>query len=324
MPNHPNIPPVKVSEPELIQRLQRPDGMVDVVLDTDTYNEIDDQYALAYLLLNPEKANVKAIYAAPFSNEKAATPEIGMRKSHDEIMNILQLMGREDMMQHVYEGSTEYLPDESTPVMSPAAGHLVKTAMAHTPEQPLYVIALAAITNVSSALLIEPAIRDRIVVVWLGGQALHWHDNYEFNLRQDIAAARVLMGCGAAVVLVPCKGVVSAFSTTEPELREHLKGHNPLCDYLYSYTTSEVSGYKGQVKCWSKPIWDVTAVGWLLSDQFMLDELIPSPIPEYDHRWGQDKRRHLIRYVYHINRDKLFEDLFHKLASCNPVQSLQN
>lgn len=312
----PNISPVKVNETDLLRRLQRPQDVVDVVLDTDTYNEIDDQYALAYLLKCPERANVQAIYAAPFSNEKAATPAIGVSRSYDEIQNILRLMGREEMLDRVYRGCEAYLPDETTPVLSPAAEDLVNRAMAHTSDNPLYVIALAAITNVASALLMEPAIRDRIVVVWLGGHALHWHDNYEFNLRQDVAGARVLMGCGAAVVLVPCMGVVSAFTTTEPELREHLKGKNALCDYLYSYTTSEVSNYEGQVKCWSKPIWDVTAVAWLLSDEFMLDELIPSPIPEYDHRWGQDKRRHLVRYVYQINRDKLFTNLFQKLASC--------
>lgn len=307
--------PVKVDEAALFRRLKRPQGVVDVVLDTDTYNEIDDQYALAYLLLNPQRARVQAIYAAPFSNRKAETPAIGVQKSYEEIRHILCLMGREEMLDKVYPGCECYLPDEQTPVDSPAVRNLVALAMAHSPDEPLYVIALAAITNVASALLLEPAIRDRIVVVWLGGNALHWHDNYEFNLRQDVAGARVLLGCGAAVVLVPCMGVVPAFATTEPELREYLKGKNALCDYLYDYTTSEVSGYRGQVKCWSKPIWDVTAVGWLLSGDFMLDELIPSPIPEYDHRWGRDKRRHLVRYVYHIQRDKLFADLFARLTS---------
>ena len=36
----------------LVKRLQRPAHPVDVVLDTDAYNEIDDQYAIAYLLLH--------------------------------------------------------------------------------------------------------------------------------------------------------------------------------------------------------------------------------------------------------------------------------
>jgi hypothetical protein len=55
-------------------------------------------------------------------------------------------------------------------------------------------------------------------------------------------------------------------------------------------------------------------VGWLLDGDFMQDRLEPSPIPEYDHHWSRDPRRHLYRYVYHINRDKLFGELFRKLA----------
>lgn len=305
--------PVQVDNAALLRRLQRPDGMADVVLDTDTYNEIDDQFALAYLIKNDEKLNLKAIYAAPFSNDKAETPAIGMQKSYDEIRHILTLMGREDLFNCTYYGSEGYLPDEDTPVQSDAARHLAQLAMEYTPEKPLYVIAIAAITNVASALLLNPEIADRIVIVWLGGHALHWHDNREFNLKQDIAAARVVLGCGAAVVLLPCMGVVEAFSTTAPELRENLQGKNALCDYLCSYTIDQCSRIR-KCPCWSKTIWDVTAVAWLLDGRFMQDEIITSPIPEYDHHWGQDKRRHLIRYVYHVNRDALFEDLFAKLT----------
>ena len=48
----------------LLQRLQFPTKKVRMVLDTDTYNEIDDQFALVYALLCPEKLNVEAVYAA--------------------------------------------------------------------------------------------------------------------------------------------------------------------------------------------------------------------------------------------------------------------
>jgi len=40
-----------------------------VVLDTDTYNEVDDQFALAHLLLAPELVRLEAVYAAPFFND---------------------------------------------------------------------------------------------------------------------------------------------------------------------------------------------------------------------------------------------------------------
>lgn len=49
-----------------IKNLSVPTGDIDVVLDTDAYNEIDDQFAIAYLLISNEKLNTKAIYAAPF------------------------------------------------------------------------------------------------------------------------------------------------------------------------------------------------------------------------------------------------------------------
>ena len=305
--------PPAVDQSKLLRRLEQPAGPADVVLDTDTYNEIDDQYALAYLVLNEKQLHLQAVYAAPFCNRKAASPSEGMEKSRAEIANILNLMNRADLLNIVYDGSRNYLSDEKTPVDSPAARDLAERAMRYTPEKPLYVIAIAAITNIASALLINPEIRDRIVVVWLGGNALHWPHNHEFNLFQDIAAARVVLGCGTAVVLLPCRGVVSAFATTEYELRENLKGKNALCDYLYSYTSSECRA-SSKEKNWSKPIWDVTAVAWLLGG-YTQDQMITSPIPEYDHRWGQDCRRHVIRYVYHINRDKLFDDLFEKLRS---------
>jgi len=295
------------------RRLVHPDHPVDVVLDTDTYNEIDDQYALSYLVLNSEKLRLKGLYAAPFWNAKSDSPADGMEKSYREMENILTLLDRRDLLEIAHRGSTEYLADEHTPVISDAANDLAQLAMNYTPEEPLYVIAIGAITNVASALLINPEIRDRIVIVWLGGHALNWHDNAEFNLMQDIAAARVVLGCGAAVVMLPCMGVVSGFTTSGPELEHWLKGKNKLCDYLCKVTTEEAT-HRNPVKTWTRVIWDVTAVAWLLDGKFMEDTVIPSPIPEYGFRWAQDPRRHPVKYVYHINRDRLFEDLFKKLS----------
>lgn len=169
-----------------LQRLNRPEGPVDVVLDTDTYNEIDDQYALAYLIKSEEKLHLKAVYAAPFHNEKSSGPEDGMEKSYQEIHHILDLMEKQELKEHVYRGSAQYLPDEETPVASDAAAHLAALALGYTPEKPLYVIAIGAITNVASALLMKPEIKDRIVLIWLGGNAHEWPDNKEFNLFQDV------------------------------------------------------------------------------------------------------------------------------------------
>lgn len=294
-------------------RLEKPEGPVDVVLDTDTYNEVDDQFALSYLIKSSDELNLKAIYAAPFYNYRVNSAKEGMERSHKEIYKILDLLKREDLKSSVYKGSDEFLSDEKTPVYSDAAKHLAELAMNYTEEKPLYVIAIAAITNIASALLINPDIAKRIVIVWLGGNALDWPNNREFNCRQDVASVRVVFDSKAAMVLVPCVGVVSAFATTKHELEYWLKGKNELCDYLCSeFALEEVEAKRG--KCASKPIWDVTAVAWLLKGNFMIDRLEHAPIPEYDDHWAFDHNRPLIRYVYHIHRDKLMEDLFTKLA----------
>ena len=304
---------MSIDNARLIRRLEKPKGRVDVVIDTDTYNEIDDQYALSYLIKSDEKLDLKAIYAAPFFNEKSTGPADGMEKSYREIMNVLTLLEREDLKEHVYRGSTEYLPSKTEPVISDAAKDLAERAMNYTEEHPLYVVAIAAITNVASALLLNPDIKNRIVLIWLGGNATNWPDNKEFNLYQDVAGARIVFGCGVPLVQLPCMGVVSAFTTSGPELEYHLRGKNKLCDYLVNVTTTEAAACNGG-PVWTRPIWDVTAVAWLLDGDFEEDCLIHSPIPEYDNRYAFDNNRHFIKYVYHIKRDKLFADLFAKLS----------
>lgn len=304
---------MSIDNARLIRRLEKPKGRVDVVIDTDTYNEIDDQYALSYLIKSDEKLDLKAIYAAPFFNEKSTGPADGMEKSYREIMNVLTLLEREDLKEHVYRGSTEYLPSETEPVISDAAKDLAERAMNYTEEHPLYVVAIAAITNVASALLLNPDIKNRIVLIWLGGNATNWPDNKEFNLYQDVAGARIVFGCGVPLVQLPCMGVVSAFTTSGPELEYHLREKNKLCDYLVNVTTTEAAACNGG-PVWTRPIWDVTAVAWLLDGDFEEDCLIHSPIPEYDNRYAFDNNRHFIKYVYHIKRDKLFADLFAKLS----------
>ena len=295
--------------------LQPPNGKVDAVVDTDAYNEIDDQFAIAYMLRSPERMNVKAFCAAPFFNSNSTSPEDGMYRSYDEILKLLKLANREDMIPHVHRGSVRYLPDEKTPVPSDAADFLVRLSGEYTTENPLYIVAIGAITNVASALLLDPEMKERVVIVWLGGHAHHWIHNGEFNLMQDVAAARIIFGGGVPFVQLPCCGVVDRFTTSRYELEHWLKGKNPLADYLARNTIDAAESYAAG-KPWTRVIWDVTAVAWLLNDnqRFMTDELRHSPIPEYDNRYAFDNTRHFMKYVTGINRDALFQDLFTKLA----------
>lgn len=287
---------------------------VDMILDTDTYNEIDDQFAIAYMLHSPEMLTVKAITAAPFFNEKSSGPADGMEKSYQEILKLLKLDGREELNDIVYRGATEYLPDENTPVVSDAAKIMVELSKNYTKEEPLYIAAIGAITNVASALLMDPTMAERVVVIFLGGHALTEPDTHEFNMMQDVAAARVVFGCEVPLVHLPANGVVEQLRTTEFELRHWLEGKSPLADYLAKNTIEEADSYaKGRP--WSRVIWDISSIAWLLnqSGKLMQGRAEVSPIPEYDHHYGYDSRRKMIHYVYKVNRDAILEDLFTRI-----------
>lgn len=292
--------------------LDTPKWPIDVVIDSDTYNEIDDQFAICYALRSPEKLNVKAIYAAPFLNQHSVSPEDGMLKSEAEIRKLLNLLGEE---RTVCAGSRQFMTDEQTPVISPAAEDLCRRAMDYSPEKPLYIVALGAITNIAGALMMKPEIADRIVIVWLGGHALEWEDNYEFNLRQDIPAARVVYQSGAPLVMLPAQQVVSSLATTGPELEYWLRGKSPLCDYLVQHTVDEVKSY-AEGRAWSRVIWDVAAVAYLLNEERRLlrSRLMPTPLPGYDHRWHFPEGTPPCRYVYYVSRDDIFTDMFAKLV----------
>ena len=294
---------------EKLRNLEVPSGPIDVVLDTDAYAEIDDQFAITYLLKSKEKLNTKAIYAAPLF--QLGSVKAGMERSYEEIMKLLSLLKMEE---NVLFGSCEFLSDENTPVISPAALDLAERVENYSPRNPLYVVAIGAITNIASAIMLNPKVKENTVIVWLGGHAHHYHDTKEFNMRFDYAAARVVMSSGVPLVQLPCMGVVSAFTVSKPELEYWLLGKNPIATYLAENTIKAADSY-ALGKPWTRPIWDVTAVAWLLNegDRFMNSRIERVKLPDYDGKYssvGGD-----IRYVYHIKRDSLMEDLINKILS---------
>lgn len=299
----------KLSEARRLERLAPPAGRAEMVLDTDTFNEIDDQFAVVQSLLSPERLAVQAIYAAPFHNARSTGPADGMEKSHEEI---LRLLNRLDVSPEgfVFRGSTSFLPAEGQPVESPAAADLVRRAMDRPADgDPLYVVAIGAITNVASALLAEPRLVERIVVVWLGGHAYHWPTAHEFNLKQDVPAARVVFDSGVPLVQVPCNPVASHLLTTLAEIECWAAGQGAIGDYLCEIFKTYSDDHLG----WAKVLWDLSGPGWLLKADWVPTHLVPSPILTDQVTWSFDAARHRVRVATHVNRNGIFRDLFTKL-----------
>ncbi|WP_299091476.1 nucleoside hydrolase [uncultured Metabacillus sp.] len=150
----------------------------------------------------------------------------------------------------VYKGSTYYLSDLNQPQINEATLDLVKRAMEADEDDPLFVLAIGAITNMPSAILIEPKIIEKIVVVWLSGNALHLPDIAEFNLKQDVLAARLIFDCGVPFVQIPYMGVTSHLHTTLLEINQYVRGQGRIGNFL----AERFEGYHDDHFAYSKVI----------------------------------------------------------------------
>ena len=303
----------RLSASDRVALLEPPDGDVEVVLDTDAYNEIDDQFALVYAFLS-DPIDVRAAYAAPFDNRRVEGPAAGMERSYEELLRLLELLDHPDPSGTAFRGATGYTADAGGPVESPATEDLIRRARGRgEDEDPLYVLAIGAPTNVASAIERAPDIVGNVVIVWLGGQPLDWQSADEFNLRQDLRASRTLLDSGVPLVLVPCKNVAEHVRTTVPELEHHLSGGGELSEYLLGifaeYRRSE------DRNAWSKEIWDLAPVAYLLEHEWVPTHLVHSPRLSEDLRYGRDTSRHLVRVAMDARRDHVLGDLFEKLGS---------
>lgn len=310
MANKPHISPGPgfVTEEHRVQVLtgkrQPPSRMV---IDSDAFNEIDDQFALIHALISPELANLEAIYAAPFQNARVADPAEGMHKNLDEIHRVLAFMPGRQVA--AFAGAAQWMTATGGPVPSAACSDLIERAREGT--SPLYVVAIGAPTNVASALLADPGIAGRIVVVWLGGNALGWRTAAEFNLQQDPAASRVLLDSGVPLVHIPCKGVADRLITTRGEIDQYVRPAGQIGAMLAKLYDDFVPDEPGR----SKVIWDLAATAWVLQPDSMVTELTSSPVLSSEMTWSRDPQRHLILEVTEVKRDEIFGDLFRRLSS---------
>lgn len=173
------------------------DGGIRVIVDTDCFNECDDQYCVAHILMTP-RFDVKAVIAEQFGTI-ANIPE-SEQQSYDEIHKIVKLMGLEGEV-NILHGAPDAIKDEYTPADSEGARYIIEEAMKDDP-RPLFVCNQGAATNLASAYLMEPKIADRLTAIWIGG-GIYPHGGFEYNLCNDINAARVLFKSDMELWQVP-------------------------------------------------------------------------------------------------------------------------
>lgn len=97
---------------QFLRNLETPTSPVDVVLDTDAFNEVDDRYAIAYLLRSKEKLNEKAIYAAPYLHDRVENVRLPKDNGYygeelpDKKMGYVYYLYRDPLMKDLFDKLT--------------------------------------------------------------------------------------------------------------------------------------------------------------------------------------------------------------------------
>jgi inosine-uridine nucleoside N-ribohydrolase len=205
---------------------QEANQLIPVIFDTDANNELDDQHALAYLLLNDEVFSTIGITVN-------ATRSGGAIGEHvKEAQRVVELCGLKGKIP-VYAGADGDFPEiRETLSRADYDGHkavdfIIKEAMKQR-DQKLVFLPVGKLTNIALALEKEPAIADKIRVVWLGA---NYPKPGEYNLNNDTASMNYVLSTNVPFEMVTVRygdpSGTSAVMVSREEVNEKMPGLGP-------------------------------------------------------------------------------------------------
>ncbi len=286
-----------------------------VIVHTDCKNEADDQFALAHHLMTP-KFDVVGIIAGHFNANTHFYPAGTTAKaSYDEVMKVIELMGlTEEYGEKVVKGAEYPMIDEETPQPSDGAQMIIDEAMKES-DHPLFVVFQGGITDLASAILMEPAICDRMTAVWIGG-GMYPSGGFEFNLLQDIKAANVAFASTMPFWQIPIN-VYKQMAVSLAELQVRVKPYGEIGKYLFEQMV-EFNDKLGELMIWphgeSWGLGDQGTVTVLLEEQQRMNyDWIPAPRITDDMFYIHEQNNRPIRVYHTLDTRLTMEDFYAKL-----------
>ena len=284
------------------------------IVHTDAKNEADDQFTIAHAVMTP-KLDVRGIVAGHFNKSTIPYPDgTTAAASYAEIEKILNLMHVRDRY-NVYLGAPHPIPDEKTPIESDGAKFIVEEAMKED-DRPLFIGMMGAITDLASAILMEPRICERMTCIWIGGD-VYPEGGQEFNLMQDINGANVVFASKMPVWQVT-KQVYKSFTISLAELQVKVKPYGQIGNYLFQQMV-DFNTKTGENMRWPHgEIWNLGDEGVVAA---IMDEpqhvsgftMQPAPRVNEDMSYTLGTIDKQIRVYHEMNARLDLEDLFAKL-----------
>lgn len=174
-----------------------------VMIDNDFGGDRDGLFQLVHHILSPS-VEIRGIISSHYKSGGFSKPsEKTATNGFVTVKELLATMKLSDKFL-AYEGSNAGLSSAQQPQVSDGAKAIVKEAMRADTKSPLYIVCGAGLTTIASAYLMEPAIANRITLIWIGGPEYNdlaipppGYTALEYNMGIDIIAGQVIFNTSA-------------------------------------------------------------------------------------------------------------------------------
>ncbi len=280
-----------------------------VVLTTDCGVEIDDQWALAHILLSPE-LQLRGVVAT-----HASTVRLGPATSAAEAARVVARVATpKGAAIPIVRGADVPLQDASTPRTNAGVKLLVSASRSFSRERPLVILSTGAATDIASAILEDPSFADRVAIVAMGFQDWPSGGN-EFNIANDPLAWQVILR--SRVRLVVGSGSVGrqALRLTASEAAAVMRPHGETGEYLYqlfdSWLTRNAELAARMVAPGAWAIWDEIVVAYVL--RLAQGEQMVRPQLQPDFFFVHPRTRERITWIRQLDAEGLWRDFGRKI-----------
>lgn len=270
-----------------------------LILDADTGNEVDDLYAIARALVEPSW-EILALTAAHWQTSQWAEDNT-MENSYR--LNQL-LVGELGLSVSTLRGGAARMYDWGDQARHSAAAYEIIKQAKTTPEgEKLTVVTLGTLTNVASAIYIDPSIESKIELYWLG-TSYDFEQNVlkrvDFNAVMDVQALEILLTSEVEMNVIPVN-VASAMTFTFAEVEEKLLNAHPMGKILVDRWYQHLDGSRKE-----RTIWDLALVEAMIHPEWTETVEVTT---------SRDSGNRKINYYRSIDTIKMKEDFYATLFS---------
>ena len=281
-----------------------------VVLATDCGVEMDDQWALAHILLSQEFAlrAVITTHASSIGFSSATSAKTAV----EVIGRVLPAGGSPPPP--VVPGSDSPLRDATTPRENPGVDMLLELSRSFSASRRLVILATGAGTDVASAILKDPSVVNRVSVIAMGFD--DWPGGGDgFNVKNDPLAWQVILDSDAPVVVGSGAVTKRGLQLTRAAGGALMRPHGPVGEYLYSllddWLTKQATLVAQLIAPETWVVWDEVVVAYALG--MARGKEVPRPQLQSDLSFSHPETNRRITWLTEIDTSRVWLDFAKKI-----------